>query len=99
VTTDDVELDSEVPGEVTRPELLDKGIDIEDEFVVDKETEGVGVQEEIELLVGVAEFTEVVVTVELLFMELDREAVGIGLGMLDEDAEVVEVVARQALKV
>jgi hypothetical protein len=59
----------------------------------------VGVHEDIEVLVELVEIIEgVAVTTLELFVELDGEDVDIGLDMLDEDGEVVEV-AGQPLNV
>jgi hypothetical protein len=87
VTTDDAELDAEVPCKVTRLELLDEEVDIEDELVVDKEIERVGVQE-VRLLVELAEFDEVVITLELLYMELDGDIVTLELLYMELDMEL-----------
>jgi hypothetical protein len=57
------ELDPEDPREVTPPELLDEESDIEDEPDVDKEIERVGVHEDVEVPVELAELTEEVVEV------------------------------------
>jgi hypothetical protein len=99
VTTDDAELDPEDPCEIIPLELLDEESDIEDELDVGKWIERVGVHEDIGVPAELVEFTEgVAVTTLELFMKLDGENVDIGLDMLDEDWEVVEV-AGQPLNV